>query len=447
MARARRDHGSIEPDASDASDTLDVIIIGAGLAGLSTALAMKTGFRLLESEAEAGGLARSRTESGFTFDRTGHWLHLKDPSLGSMVKGWLDGRFVEVVRRSRAFAHGVTTRYPFQVHLHGHPPQVVYDCIEGLFRAALARRGKETRTFEQFVYKHFGRGIGDHFLIPYNEKIWGVHPREMTAGWCRRFVPVPSVEQILAGAVGAPVPEMGYNVKFLYPASGGIGSLSRAMAERIDPKRMFFNAPVEAVDHRRRRVKAAGRWFGYRALVSTMPLPELCRSLLEPTPGVVRACRKLRWTPVRYLDIATRKPPKADYHWVYLPEKRYPFYRVGIYSNAVPSMAPEGGASMYVELASRDRTRTLDYTLREVVPALVEVGVLSHPGDILFARLHEIEHAYVIYDQAYARARGFLLSFFKRHGIYSSGRYGSWVYNAMEDCLLQGLSLGRLLST
>ena len=70
-------------------------------------------------------------------------------------------------------------------------------------------------------------------MIPYNEKIWGVHPREITAAWCSRFVPLPNLEQVIAGAVGAGPPEMGYNQSFLYPKAGGIETFTRALLTRL----------------------------------------------------------------------------------------------------------------------------------------------------------------------------------------------------------------------
>ena len=54
-------------------------------------------------------------------------------------------------------------------------------------------------------------------MIPYNQKLWGVHPREITAAWCSRFVPIPKLEDVIAGAVGAVPPEMGYNIASSIP--------------------------------------------------------------------------------------------------------------------------------------------------------------------------------------------------------------------------------------
>ena len=87
----------------------------------------------------------------------------------------------------------------------------------------------EPRNFEEFCLKFFGEGFSRHFMIPYNQKLWGVHPREITAEWCSRFVPRPKLEDVIAGAVGLNDRELGYNTHFLYPARG-IGELTRALA-------------------------------------------------------------------------------------------------------------------------------------------------------------------------------------------------------------------------
>jgi phytoene dehydrogenase-like protein len=62
-----------------------VLVLGAGLAGISAALALDGGYRLLEREDRPGGLCRTDVRDGFSFDATGHWLHLRDPSIRARV--------------------------------------------------------------------------------------------------------------------------------------------------------------------------------------------------------------------------------------------------------------------------------------------------------------------------------------------------------------------------
>jgi protoporphyrinogen oxidase len=244
--------------------------------------------------------------------------------------------------------------------------------------------------------------------------------------------------------VGANLDELGYNVSFRYPRSGCIEALPRALAAGLPASRVAYGAPVEQVDHRGHRIRVGGEWIGYRALVSTMPLPVLCRLLSAPPKSVVRAAEQLRWTAVRHLLVATRQRPREDFHWIYVPERRYPAYRVGVYSNAAPAMAPKRGASLYVELASRGNER-LETILRGVVPQLVESGAMRRAEDLRFARLERIEHAYVVYDHQWARARKTLLDFFARHDIYGRGRYGGWQYGSMEDAMCEGREVAKML--
>ncbi|HJX51372.1 MAG TPA: FAD-dependent oxidoreductase, partial [Polyangia bacterium] len=275
-----------------------------------------------------------------------------------------------------------------------------------------------------------------HFMIPYNEKLWGVHPRTITADWCSRFVPLPDLEQVVAGAVGADAGRMGYNVNFLYPKQGGIETLSRALGARIQGGNVHLRSSMESLDFHRREVVVGGQSVPYHAVVSTLPLPELLARMSDLPDDIAAHASRLRCTTLRYLNVATRSSPAADWHWVYLPEKRLPFYRVGIYSNAVASMAPAGAASLYVELAERGPVS--DTTLSDVAQGLTEIGAIAAPGDIRFADAREIKYAYVVFDEHYYAATTAIFRFLESHAIYPRGRYGAWTYNAMEDCLLAG---------
>src|SRR4029078_2366406 len=70
-------------------------------------------------------------------------------------------------------------------------------------------------------------------------------------------------------------------------------------------------------------------------------------------PEIETQAARLRCTTLRYLNIGARGQPPADWHWIYVPEQRYPFYRVNVFSTAMPSMAPPGCASICVEMADR----------------------------------------------------------------------------------------------
>lgn len=418
------------------------VILGAGLTGMSAAhFLRKAGakFRIFEKLGHAGGHAITLEDSGFRFDRTGHLLHLRDPEMRELALAWLGGDWVEVHRRSIIWSNGVYTRYPFQANTYGLPPAVANECLLGFLKAHYATDKKEPKTFEEFCLTTFGEGISRHFMIPYNSRLWGVHPSEITAAWCQRFVPMPKLEDVVAGAVGLNDRELGYNTTFVYPRLG-IGELPKGMA-RATPEIEYNRAP-KTINYREKKLEFEGETISYDTLITTMPLSILGKTLVELPEDVADAFSKLRCTWLYYLDVAVNAPSGNDSHWIYVPESKYPFYRLGCYSHFSEAMAPKGKSCFYVELADRNEP-DLDKVLPEVAAAMTEMGLLKSPQDIAFARLRKIEHAYVVFDQHYFSALEVIRPFLKAAGIITAGRYGGWNYSSMEDALLFGRDAAR----
>jgi protoporphyrinogen oxidase len=427
-------------------DRRPVVILGAGLTGLSTALHLRrTPYLVAEREQRVGGKTRSERRDGYTFDVTGHWLHLRDPRVRALVGDLFGaGQLVEIERRTGVWTHGTMLPYPFQANLHGLPLPVVRDCLVAFVEAQVEAARPDApapRTFREFATRRFGRGIAELFFVPYNTKLWGVSPDELTPDWGSRFIPLPELHQVIGGALGLRQEGLGYNVRFLYPRAGGIDNLPEAMAARLrgrNPEAIRVGQAAEEIDAVGRRVKLQGQpeWIEYAALVSTMPLPQLVARIPLAPPAVREAAAALRWVSWRYLDVASRRAPPMQEHWVYVPEMHVPFFRVGVYTNALPAMAPPGAGSLYVELA--DRSGQPD--MPEIVRHLCAMGALWDPEDVVFAELRHEECAYVLFDDACREATATIQGWLDRvGGIRSTGRYGAWTYNSMEDSIIQGM--------
>ncbi|HEY3235744.1 MAG TPA: NAD(P)-binding protein, partial [Polyangiaceae bacterium] len=128
------------PGAVNARE-VPVVILGAGLTGMSAALSLREAdvdFRLFERLPWPGGHAVTIEDGGYRFDRTGHLLHVRTPSIREQVLGWIGDDHLVVQRNSRIWSHGVYTRYPFQANTFGLPPQVAYECVFGFLQAHFA---------------------------------------------------------------------------------------------------------------------------------------------------------------------------------------------------------------------------------------------------------------------------------------------------------------------
>ncbi|APS00839.1 hypothetical protein BCY86_01845 [Pajaroellobacter abortibovis] len=400
-------------------------------------------FRIFESQSYPGGHAITLEEHGFRFDRTGHLLHLKNPEMRKLALEWIEGECLQIKRNSRIWSHGTYTRYPFQANTYGLPPDIAQECLLGFIKTLLEKKQEQPTNFEEFCHLHFGEGFSKHFMIPYNRRLWGVHPKEITAEWCQRFVPIPKVEDVIAGAVGLQHQELGYNANFLYPKEG-IGELTKGMARTL-PEIEYMRAPYK-IDFRQKILFFEDEQVRYQVLIATLPLPVLGKLLDHSTPEIIQANQQLRWNGLYYLDVATSCPSGNDYHWIYVPEEKYPFYRIGCYSHFSPALAPPGHACFYVELVNREEPN-LDQLTPQVIQGMIEMKLIQSPNDIHFVRPRKIDYAYVIFNHAYFPALRVLHPFYEEHAILARGRYGGWNYSSMEDALLFGQEAAQKAKT
>ena len=153
---------------------------------------------------------------------------------------------------------------------------------------------------------------------------------------------------------------------------------------------------------------------------------------------VARAAGRLRWTAVAYVNYGCKGEVNRGFHWVYVPEARFPFYRVGSYSNAAPHLAPAGHGSLYVETAAATLSVDWETLLPRVRAGLLEAGLIDSEEDIVVEDPRVIPMAYVVFDHAYYEARATITAFLEECGIAGIGRYGRWTYGSMEDALVDG---------
>ena len=410
-----------------------VAIVGAGLSGMSAAFHLRRAglaCRIFERLSHPGGHVVTIEERGYRFDRTGHLLHLADDGIAELCLDWIGADHRWIDRRSVVWSHGRYTRYPYQANAHGLPPQIAKACVMG-FIEALGRDHGKLRDFEQFCLAKFGKGISEHFMIPYNTRLWGVAPKEISADWCQRFVPIPTLEEVIAGAVGVTDRELGYNTRFVYPTQG-IGRLSDGLAEAVGD--IELGRSVRRIDTGRQQLHFDDEQVSYDVLINTTPLPSFIGLWCDAPQAVIQAASRLRCTHLYYLDVALRSPCQKPYHWIYVPESRYPFYRVGCYSHFSSAMAPPGKACLYVELVDR-REPDPKALLPEVARGLVEMGLIAQPEAIVFARVRRLDHAFVIFDHAYDASLAVVNDVLPGRKIITTGRYGGWNYSAMSDAI------------
>lgn len=423
-----------------------IIIIGAGLAGLSAAYHLGNNeYILLESDDEVGGLCRSYSIDGFRFDYTGHLLHFRNPEARIFVEDLLKGKLSSLERRSYIYSKGVYTPYPFQVNIHGLPPDIIRECLIGFIEAWAKAKEQGTavletreKNFKEWIYDTFGPGIARHFMIPFNSKLWKTPLEDMTSDWVSWLIPRPTLEEVIDGALGRVKRDLGYNPRFLYPMRGGISAFPEAFLPYI--KNLRLSCGVVKIDIEKRSVLLQdGSTQEFDQIVSTIPLPELIRISDGLPEWLTASACNLRYVSVYNINIGVKREGISDKHWIYFPEPEFIFYRVGFPMNFSKDMAPFGTSSMYVEVSHLPEKSIQEDILKEkVMDGLMTSGILKDNDDILVMDIRDIKYAYVIYDIFRRDNIKKIKDYFEEHGIYTTGRYGSWEHSSMEDAIIQG---------
>jgi UDP-galactopyranose mutase len=417
-----------------------VVIIGAGPAGLGAALHMDDDWLLFERERRIGGTCRTDVIDGFAFDYAGHIIFTTDPYIEQLIPALLGDNLHWQARESWVYSKGVFTRYPFQANTYGLPVEVVKECLLGLIEATYAPQNDAPPVnFEEWILRTFGRGIAEHFMLPYNRKVWAVPLTLMSHDWISDRVMQPRLDQVIEGALRPGVKDWGPNARFGYPLRGGFQVYMDALLARIDQRRVHTGRGVVRVAPRRRTVTLeGGEEVAYDYLVSTMPLPVLV-DMLDDAPSAVRdAASGLLSTTVVCVNLGIGRANITDKHWIYYPEDTV-FHRIFVQSNASPYNAPPGCSAYICEITtSAHKPLPREGLVERVIADCQRVGMLRPDDEILVRQVVEIPYGYVIYTPDRTRRVELIQAYLRERGIYSVGRFGEWCYYNSDHAILAG---------
>ncbi len=174
-----------QPDLSAPDDPV-VVIIGAGPAGLTAAYQLsKSGKRatILEADDIVGGISRTVERDGWRFDIGGHRFFTKVRDVDDL---WFEilgkDEFLQRPRMSRILYRGKLYDYPLKPMnaLGNLGPIEAVRCVAS-YGWAKVRPPEDTSNLEGFYVSQFGWRLYEHFFRRYNEKVWGVPTKEMSA--------------------------------------------------------------------------------------------------------------------------------------------------------------------------------------------------------------------------------------------------------------------------
>jgi protoporphyrinogen oxidase len=448
------------------SATRSVTVLGGGLAGLSAAQKFtEQGWQVtvIEIEPEVGGLASSFTREGYTFDHGPHRLYSNLEALNDHFKMVLDGNWDYRDRLSRIFMQGGFFDYPLKAGnvLRTLPPWLLFKSFWDYMAVRIRNAIKPIPddNFENWIIKRFGRTLYELFFGTYTRKAWGIPCTEISADWAAQRISLLSLWDTVKKTLFKPknVPRT-YVSRFLYPKTGGIGSLAKGYERLIlkDGGTVICGARVVGVDSdggkvTQIRYEKDGQEHSITSdlFVSTLPLTMMVPMLGERVPDEIHeAVNGLVHKGIVFAYLKLDKPTLTPDHWVYIPEEHIAVHRISEFTNFSRDCAPEGKTMVCAEITSTNGdhywTMDDDALLKLAADNLAELGLLKTEEVMPGGFVKRVDYAYPIYDLTYRGHVRSLVDYLKTfENMVSTGRQGLFRYGNMDHSVAMGHAVAR----
>lgn len=440
--------------------SVEFLIIGAGPTGLGAAYRLKdrgiSDYLILERNQWVGGLAASFVDpEGFTWDIGGHVQFSHYPYFDRAMEVALSrDQWLHHQRESWVWIKQRFVPYPFQNNIRYLPREPMWRCLKGLVEVATSQalrleRGERPANFREWIRSSFGEGIAAEFMEPYNFKVWGYSPEEMSYQWIGERVATVELTRILENIIFEKSDaSWGPNNSFRFPLNGGTGAIWNSLARHVGLHKIILGATVRRIDPNEHRVILDdGGSIEYEHLLSTMPLTTLSSIVSGLPSDVVQAAHRLRHSSSHIVGIGIRGTPHEELAkkcWMYFPEDTCPFYRMTMFSNYSPRNVPDATHqfSLMCEVSESprkpvDRQRLIDDTIR----GLVRNNLLGEDNEIVSRWSYTADYGYPTPSIERDDILSQVIPTLDNLGVFSRGRFGGWKYEVsnQDHSFMQGV--------
>ena len=481
-----------------------IIIIGAGPAGLTAAYELLKQNQnqqviVLEESNVVGGISKTVCHRGNRMDIGGHRFFSKDQSV---MKWWesilpvqgADAYDDKVLERQKALKAGGpdpekqdkvmllrqrVSRIYYRGKFFDYPISMKWQTIQNMGFITTLKAGfsylascvhkREESSLENFYMNRFGKVLYSMFFEGYTEKLWGRHPREISADWGAQRVKGLSVLAIFKDILSKMNPKADRHVEtslieeFWYPKYGP-GQLWETVAEQITALggEIRFESKVCSLERAASGSIAAVTYehAGVSCreeadiVISSMPVKDLIAGMGEDVPQDIR--RIAQGLPYRdFVAVGLLVPGLKLQNetairtlnslvpdcWIYVQDSGVKLGRIQIFNNWSPYMVQKPEETVFIGLEYFCQENDAFWNMSEqecvdkAVQELISMGIIDSKEDVLDFHRERVKKAYPAYFDTYDEMDKVIDYLNGCENLYCIGRNGQHRYNNMDHSM------------
>lgn len=481
-----------------------VIIIGAGPAGITAGFELLKQSKeyeviILEESQEVGGISRTVRYKGNRMDIGGHRFFSKDESVMNwwnevMPKQGKPSYDDKVLERNVPLAENGPdpekedrvmltrnriSRIYYRKKFFDYPVKMNANTIRNMgfgttMQAGFSYMGSVVHkrpedSLENFYINRFGKKLYSMFFEGYTEKLWGRHPREISADWGAQRVKGLSVVAIIKDIFSKMMPsskekhvETSLIEEFYYPKYGP-GQLWETAAMEFENmggviekgcKVIKLNQSDEKIQSVTFEKDGQEKTWEADIVISSMPLKDLVAGMEEAPKEIVQIAQGLPYRDFVTVGILVNKLNLKNETklktlsdivpdcWIYVQDTGVKLGRIQVFNNWSPYLVEKPDETVWIGLEYFCTEGDTYWNMSEEewrnmgTKELVKMGVLSSESEVLDYHMEKVKKAYPAYFDTYAQIDTLIEYLNGFENLYCVGRNGQHRYNNMDHSMV-----------
>jgi protoporphyrinogen oxidase len=443
----------------------DVIIIGAGPAGLTAAYELSDSDKkvlVLEKKPQVGGLAETKVFGDYRYDIGPHRFFTKNQEVYDLFLNVLDKDAVEVNRKTRILFKNSYFDYPL-TPVNALFGLGIFESISIGLSYIFARIKSYTGVtkidnFEDWVVDRFGRKLFNNFFKNYTEKVWGIDCKSIGSDWAAQRIKGLSLSTAIKFALFPNSKKRPKTLvdKFYYPKLGA-GMLWEKFEEIIIKKNIEVSKEKTVTD-----VSKTEQGFivsfkdnegnekseETKNIFFSNPLLEFIDIFDDDVPQkVIESAKSLNYRNHISVHVTVNKKLFDD-NWIYIHSPNVSMARIADFTNFSKAMSVDGNYPLTLEyfcfendeIWNKKNDEIIDFGLKELR------SIFDVQFNVVHSAVSRSPKAYPVIKTGYQVHIEIIKEWLSSlSNITAIGRSGMFKYNNQDHAMATGLYAARTL--